>query len=100
MNKIKQRGFLYSLSGVLCICVFTAIYCIADGQSMAASHIEPQYGIAGLQIIAAVILAVFLLIAKAYKRAKRKWFLLPLILVSFAPMYIFIVSQYDCCYGG
>jgi len=97
-EQIKQHSYAYSLLSTVCLCVFITIFCILNGQHMAATHVEPPYSMAVLQIIVAVIIAVVFIIIK-YTR-NLKWFLIPATLIAFAPLYVIIVNQYPCCVGG
>jgi len=95
---IYKNAYRLCLISTFIICIIVALYCVLNGQYMALTHTEPQGAIAGMQILFAFILTILFAINKNTR--KREWFLIPIILVVFAVIYIFIVSLYPCCVGG
>lgn len=100
MKKIYQdKAFIFCFVIVSAVCIRGIMYCISNGQSMASSHLEPQFGLKFMQDIAALIFALILLIKRSTRR-KWYWYSLPVILVVVGFVYIEIVGQYPCCWGG
>ena len=99
MSELKrQHSYLYTVLFAFSLCVILSICCFVNGQAIASTHLELQYKIAEIQIVIAAVLAIMLYTNK--RTRKIKWFLIPYILIAFAPLYVFIVNQYPCCTGG
>lgn len=95
---MKNIKFIICLIATLFLCIGISIFCVFAGQTMASTHLEPQYALRDAQIILAAIVTIILALIK-YTR-KIYWFSIPTILLVFAFIYVFIVNQYPCCSGG
>jgi len=109
-NNRERPSFKNSFITVVCICILMTICCIVFGQAMASTHMEPHYALAELQIIVAIIITVILTVIFVVDHLRKhtfknhlqklKWYSIPIMLAAVAPLYILIVSQFDCCRGG
>ena len=99
LSIIKRHRFLSWLLGTLCILGLRALYYYANGQAVASAHLDGHVAAAEINTLFAIVLAIIFVIVFIIKRKKElfKWFLIPVVLVGFAPIHLYIGSLFDCC---
>jgi len=100
-NIIKRHIFVISVFITLCVCIFDAVYCYANGQAIASAHLDGHYNSALINIfIAALLSVIFVVRFLITKQLRIKWFVIPIIFIVFAPIHLYIGSLFNCCVGG
>ena len=102
LKKLKRHRFLFCFIGTLCVFGMRAVHYYVNGQSIASAHLDGHVFAPLSNVFIAVILAIILIVIFIIKKQNeiQKWFLIPVIIIAFALLHIYIGSLFECCPGG